>query len=206
MVTHLYLALYTSLKITTTNYKHNKAEQAQIKSTVLLKNENILPIKKGVNIFLDGFETSNVFDSFGKVVQTIEEADIVFVKRNTPFDQRSDYFLEQFFHQGRLHFTPNELAPIEAYAKEKPVITIVNLERAAILTEIAALSKGLLVEFGTTNATLAKILFGEASPKGKLPIELPFSREAVEAQLEDVPYDSENPLFPFGFGLNYEAQ
>ena len=195
-----------ALKITTTNYKHNKAEQAQIKSTVLLKNENILPIKKGVNIFLDGFETSNVFDSFGKVVQTIEEADIVFVKRNTPFDQRSDYFLEQFFHQGRLNFTPNELAPIEAYAKEKPVITIVNLERAAILTEIAALSKGLLVEFGTTNATLAKILFGEASPKGKLPIELPRSQEAVEAQLEDVPYDSENPLFPFGFGLNYGTQ
>ena len=195
-----------ALKITTTNYKRNKAEQAQIKSTVLLKNENVLPIKKGVNIFLDGFETSNVFDSFGKVVQTVEEADVVFVKRNTPFDERSDYFLEQFFHQGRLHFNSEELDPIKTYAKEKPVITIVHLERAAILTEIAMLSKGLLVEFGASEAILAKILFGEASPKGKLPIELPFSREAVEAQLEDVPYDSENPLFPFGFGLNYDAQ
>ena len=85
-----------------------------------------------------------------------------------PFDERSDYFLEQFFHQGRLHFTPKELDPIKVYAKEKPVITIVNLERAAILTEIAALSKGLLVEFVASEATLAKILFGEASPKGKL--------------------------------------
>ena len=195
-----------ALKITTTNYKRNKAEQAQIKSTVLLKNGNVLPIKKGVNIFLDGFETSIVFDSFGKVVQTLEEADVVFVKRNTPFDERSDYFLEQFFHQGRLHFTPEELDPIKTYAKEKPVITIVHLERAAILTEIAMLSKGLLVEFGASEATLAKILFGEASPKGKLPIELPRSREAVEAQLEDVPYDSKKPLFPFGFGLNYDAQ
>ncbi len=195
-----------ALKITTTNYKHNKAELAQIKSTVLLKNENVLPIKKDVNIFLDGFETSKVFDSYGKVVQTVEEADVIFVKRNTPFDERSDYFLEQFFHQGRLHFTPEELDPIKTYAKEKPVITIVNLERAAILTEIAMLSKGLLVEFGASEATLAKILFGEASPKGKLPIELPRSREAVEAQLEDVPYDSENPLFPFGFGINYDAQ
>lgn len=195
-----------ALKITTSSYKRNKAQQAQIKSTTLLKNETILPIKKGVNIFLDGFETSKVFDSYGKVVQTVKEADIVFVKRNTPFDERSDYFLEQFFHQGRLNFTPEELAPIEAYAKEKPVITIVNLERAAILTEIAALSKGLLVEFGATEATLAKILFGEASPKGKLPIELPRSQEAVKAQLEDVPYDSENPLFPFGFGLNYDTK
>ena len=195
-----------ALKITTSSYKRNKAEQAQIKSTVLLKNESILPIKRGINIFLDGFETSKAFDAYGKVVQTVKEADVVVVKRNTPFDERNEYFLEQFFHQGRLNFTPDELAPIEAYAKEKPVITIVNLERAAILTEIAALSKGLLAEFGATDATLAKILFGEASPKGKLPIELPRSQQAVEAQLEDMPYDSENPLFPFGFGLNYDTK
>ena len=195
-----------ALKITTSSYKRNKAEQAQIKSTVLLKNETILPIKRGINIFLDGFETSKAFDSYGKVVQTVKEADVVVVKRNTPFDERNEYFLEQFFHQGRLKFTPEELAPIKAYAKEKPVITIINLERAAILTEIAAYSKGLLAEFGATDATLAKILFGEASPKGKLPIELPLSQEAVEAQLEDVPYDSENPLFPFGFGLNYDTK
>ena len=195
-----------ALKITTSSYKRNKAEQAQIKSTVLLKNETILPIKRGINIFLDGFETSKAFDSYGKVVQTVKEADVVVVKRNTPFDERNEYFLEQFFHQGRLNFTPEELAPIKAYAKEKPVITIINLERAAILTEIAAYSKGLLAEFGATDATLAKILFGEASPKGKLPIELPRSQQAVEAQLEDVPYDSENPLFPFGFGLNYDTK
>jgi beta-glucosidase len=28
--------------------------------------------------------------------------------------------------------------------------------------------------------------------------------EAVEKQKEDVPYDSENPLYPFGHGLGYE--
>jgi beta-glucosidase len=27
---------------------------------------------------------------------------------------------------------------------------------------------------------------------------------AVENQLEDIPYDSENPLFPYGFGLTYK--
>jgi beta-glucosidase len=27
--------------------------------------------------------------------------------------------------------------------------------------------------------------------------------EAVRAQKEDVPYDSENPLFPFDYGLSY---
>jgi beta-glucosidase len=28
--------------------------------------------------------------------------------------------------------------------------------------------------------------------------------EAVRNQKEDVPYDSENPLYPYGFGLSYE--
>jgi beta-glucosidase len=28
--------------------------------------------------------------------------------------------------------------------------------------------------------------------------------EAVRSQKEDVPYDSENPLYPYGFGLSYE--
>ena len=46
--------------------------------------------------------------------------------------------------------------------------------------------------------------YGQFNPTGKLPIELPCSMEAVRAQKEDVPHDSENPLFPFGFGLTYE--
>jgi beta-glucosidase len=32
---------------------------------------------------------------------------------------------------------------------------------------------------------------------------MPSSMEAVNKQKEDVPYDSEKPLFPFGFGLHY---
>jgi beta-glucosidase len=32
---------------------------------------------------------------------------------------------------------------------------------------------------------------------------MPSSMEAVKKQKEDVPYDSENPLFPFGHGLTY---
>lgn len=192
-----------ALAVTTAAYKREAAEEAQIKSTVLLKNKGVLPLKQGSKIYVDGFETPEVIAPFATLVSSPEKADVIVVKRNTPFDPRTDYFLEQFFHQGRLYFTKEELSPIKAYAKEKPVISVVNLERAAILTQIDALSKGLLVEFGTTEATLAKLLFGKASPSGKLPIELPRSQEAVEAQFEDVPYDSENPLYPFGYGLNY---
>jgi beta-glucosidase len=30
--------------------------------------------------------------------------------------------------------------------------------------------------------------------------------EAVRNQKEDVPYDSKDPLYKFGFGLNYSAK
>jgi beta-glucosidase len=47
------------------------------------------------------------------------------------------------------------------------------------------------------------IIFGKFKPQGKLPFELPLSMDAVKKQKEDVPYDSENPLFEFGHGLSY---
>ncbi len=36
-----------------------------------------------------------------------------------------------------------------------------------------------------------------------LPIELPSSMAAVRAQKEDLPYDSREPLYKFGYGLSY---
>ena len=47
------------------------------------------------------------------------------------------------------------------------------------------------------------MIWGEFSPTGKLPFELPSSMIAVQAQKEDVPYDSASPLFAFDFGLSY---
>jgi beta-glucosidase len=42
-----------------------------------------------------------------------------------------------------------------------------------------------------------------AAPHGKLPFDLPRSMEAVENSKEDVPFDTENPVFRFGDGLSY---
>jgi beta-glucosidase len=48
------------------------------------------------------------------------------------------------------------------------------------------------------------VIFGHFSPSGKLPFEMPSSVEAVRGQKEDLPYDSTDPLFPFGHGLTYQ--
>lgn len=46
------------------------------------------------------------------------------------------------------------------------------------------------------------IFFGNNGPTGKLPTELPSSREAVTAQKGDLPYESINPLYAYGHGLS----
>ena len=89
---------------------------------------------------------------------------------------------------------------------KKPSIVVVNLDRAAILSEISEASGALLADFGLSDEVLNELLFGVKSPEGKLPFELPSSREAVENQKEDVPYDSKDPLYPFGHGLSYPSQ
>ncbi len=79
----------------------------------------------------------------------------------------------------------------------------IYLDRPAVIPEIAAASKGLLANFGASDEALLDVIFGKVNPSAKLPFEMPSSMEAVRNQKEDVPYDSENPLFSFGFGLSY---
>ena len=85
-----------------------------------------------------------------------------------------------------------------------PTIVDIYLDRPAALPEIAERCAALLADFGAGDAALIDVMFGRVAPEGTLPFELPSSMEAVRKQKSDVPYDSENPLFPFGYGLRYQ--
>ena len=87
--------------------------------------------------------------------------------------------------------------------KTVPTIVDIYLDRPAVIPEIAAQSKALIADFGASDKSVCEVLFGNAQPEGKLPFELPSSMEAVRNQQTDVPYDSKEPLFEFGFGLKY---
>ncbi|WP_282161866.1 glycoside hydrolase family 3 protein [Ulvibacterium marinum] len=176
---------------------------AQSKATVLLKNKELLPLKKGTKIYAEGMLTPEALNTYGTLVNHPDDADIILSRIRTPFDERNEYFLESFFHQGRLYYTEEEKREILDLISQKPSVVVVNLERPAILTDIAEASNVLLAEFGTSDEVLADILFGKKKPQGKLPFELPSSWEAVKNQKEDVPYDSKKPLYPFGHGLSY---
>lgn len=176
---------------------------AQGKSTVLLKNDSLLPLQKGIKVFASGVSNTSAFVNYAQLVESPEVADVIVLRIKTPFDPRDEFMLEQFFHQGRLYYTDEEKTKMLELIHKKPTVVVANLERPAILTEINKASKALFVEFGTSDEVLVDLLFGAINPTAKLPFELPSSWEAVLNQLEDVPYDSKDPLYPFGFGLNY---
>jgi beta-glucosidase len=107
------------------------------------------------------------------------------------------------FHHGDLDFKDEAKAEILSILSSVPSIVVLNLDRPAVIPEIAAAAKALFGEFGASDKAVLNVLFGRAAPEGNLPFELPSSMDAVRRQRTDVPYDSENPLFPFGFGLRY---
>ncbi len=183
-----------------------KGYESQVRSQVLLTNKQIngtaaLPIKEGTKMYVQGIETS-VANTFGQVVERLEDADVAILKLNVPYEPREG-LMESFFHQGRLHFKKNELKPILEMMAQKPCVVVMYMERPPVFPEIVENAAAIVANFGATDQAILDVLFGRAKPTGKLPFEIPSSIEAVEKQLEDVPYDSENPLFPFGFGLEY---
>ena len=84
-----------------------------------------------------------------------------------------------------------------------PTVVDIYLDRAAVIPEIADGAAALLASFGATDEALLEIVLGNAAPTGALPFELPSSLESVRRQHPDLPYDSMDPLYPFGHGLTY---
>jgi len=108
-----------------------------------------------------------------------------------------------FIRGGDLDFKDKGKNEILVLLNKVPTIVGIYLDRPAVIPEIASASKGLFADFGANDEAFLDVVFGKFNPQGKLPVEMPSSMEAVRNQKEDVPYDSGNPLFPFGFGLYY---
>ena len=182
--------------------------EAQRKSVVLLRNGDLgegkaLPVTKRLRLYIENLDPA-IAAEYGDVVDTPEGADLAILRLATPYQPRGIGFLERFFHQGDLDFKGKEKARLLKILRTTPTIVDITLERAAVIPEIAEASAGLLASFGVADRVILEAIFGEFSPSGKLPIELPSSMDAVRAQMPDVPYDSEDPLFEYGIGLSYE--
>lgn len=184
-------------------------ELAQRKSIVLLKNSpqastHTLPLASSSTIYIEGFNPE-IAAGYAQVVNEPAQAQLALLRINTPYQPRQGGFLESMFHAGDLDFKEPEKSRLLGILESIPTVVVIYLDRPAVIPEISQKSAALLAEFGASDAAVLDVIFGRFNPSGRLPFELPASMEAVRQQKEDLPHDSLNPLFPFGFGLSYPA-
>ena len=150
-------------------------ERMQRRSMVVLKNDGVLPLA--------------------------DDADVQVIRRSAPYEKRDSNFIEALFHAGDLDFKEPELSELRALARAKPTVLVLHLDRPTVMPELVEECAGVVAVFGASDAAVDDVLSGRVRVEGRLPFELPRSMEAVRAQQPDVPHDSEDPLFPIGYGL-----
>lgn len=177
--------------------------RAQSRSVVLLHDEGqVLPLDPtaGRRVYVEGMDPE-LAARVGTVVARPEEADLALVRIAAPFEPRDDLFLEAWFHQGSLEFPPGLPVRLGRIREHCPLVVDVALDRAAVLTPLVGLTDALTGTFGVSSLAWLEAVTGIVPPEGRLPLELPRSMEAVRRSREDVPGDTEDPLFPAGHGL-----
>lgn len=185
--------------------------QAQLESIVMLNNTGALPFAEVRNdgktgearktkIFVSGLDP-RIAAYYGEVVEDPTEADVA-VMRVQAVSSSGSFGNET----SDIRFPAETMALINAVVGTG-VPTAVGIDISSTLAvfpeELFEVTAGTFVLFDVLDNAFLDVVFGRFNPVGKLPFELPSSMEAVEKQLEDVPFDTENPLFAFGFGLSY---
>jgi beta-glucosidase len=176
-------------------------ERAQRRSLVLLKNDGVLPLQGRPKLYVEGVDEARAAE-YGELVDRPEDADIALLRLECPWEPREG-FLESIFRAGSLEFPTEERDRILGILRTVPTVVDIFLDRPAVIPELAEAAAALVGSFGASDGAVLDLAFGRVQPTGKLPFELPSSMDAVRAQLSDVPYDSEAPLFPFGHGLSF---
>lgn len=186
------------------------ALDAQARSLVLLKNSHsILPLRQfGVNVFLRGIAPIEAAQVGFTPVETLEEADLAIMRTSAPWrSEHPGWVMGRSQHEGDLSFSSDseDLKAITAAARVVPTIVTIYMDRPAILTPLRDVTAALIADFGVSDKALLRAVTGQTPFSGRLPFELPSSMKAVEKQLEDVPFDSSQPVYPYGYGLQLEA-
>ena len=186
------------------NAEYAKAgEDAMRKSLVLLKNNKILPLRKKMKVYAEGFLKKNI-SPYAELVNAPKKADVALVHLGFPYRKDKRELLAMMFKGLDLDYTEKQKKRLATVMDTCPTIVCINMVRPAVIPEIAEKAAGILCEFGAKETIILEAIFGAFSPSGKLPFDLPRSMDAVRNQRCDVPFDTADPLYRFGFGMQYE--
>ena len=182
-------------------------EWAQRASITLLTNGSaeapLLPLRGKPRLYVEGIDQDRAIP-YGTVVATPADADIIVVRVRAPYEERPTVF-ENFFHAGSLEFSEEVIEHIRELGRQAPTIVDVFADRPPVMAPIVEAATAVTVNWGASDEALLDVLTGRFSPRGRLPFDLPRSMAAVEASRPDVPFDTSEPLFRFGEGLQYAS-
>jgi len=183
-----------------------RGESAQAASLVLLADEDALvPVAGGRRVYAEGIDWSTVSHDL-VVADSPAEADLALVRLDAPWQSDPDSPLGDFFHGGSLEFPAETVAQVAAIAEAVPTVVVVYLERPAVLTPLLPHAAALVADFGASDQVVVDAVAGITGFAGRLPFDLPRSGAAVEASREDVPFDTEEPVFRHGDGIARTAR
>ncbi|WP_374184539.1 glycoside hydrolase family 3 protein [Klebsiella variicola] len=192
-------------KIVGSKATQQEADQAQLRSLVLLQNNNILPLRKATRVWLYGIKPAEAEHAGLKVVEHPEEADVAIMRVSAPFEQpHYGYFFGRRHHEGSLEYKLDNdvVKTLNKVSSTVPVIMTMYMERPAILTHITDKTHAFIANFGLSDQVLFNRLMSDSSYSGRLPFALPSNMKSVQEQDPSVPGDIVSPLYPTGFGLS----
>jgi beta-glucosidase len=116
--------------------------------------------------------------------------------------------------QTSLDLTGQQQALVDAVlATGKPTVVFLNNGRPLSITKIAKTAPAIIEGWylgQETGRAVARVLFGDVNPSGKLPVSFPRSAGQLPVYYNYKPtakrgylFDETTPLYPFGYGLSY---
>ena len=181
----------------------------QGRSFTMLTNKNdmlpLMPEHLRQGVYVENIDPELLEARGLKAVATPEEASVALLRLQTPYREGVTQF-EKLFHADPPEYPCEEKGRQAKIYAAVPAIVDIKLERPAAIPEIASKAAALLGSYGSTSEAFLNVVLGNASPEGALPFDLPRSDAAVKASREDVPFDTEDPVFRFGHGLRYTVK
>lgn len=191
-------------------YFYRLGQEAQRRSYTLLKNEeDVLPLRNlasTTKIYAEGLNSTLLVDRGFAVVKEPEDADLALLRLPPPFSPR-DGTLSTYmgFQAGTLEYSDDEKARQAAIYGAVPSIVDIYFDRPVAVPEVAEQATALVANYGANDGAFLDVVFGDAEPEGKLPFDILRSDKAAEEQMEDMPFDTKDPVYKFGHGLRYKG-
>ncbi len=182
--------------------------KAQLESVTLLTNDGILPVAEQIKLYVDGVDQT-IAAEYATIVDNPSDADLILVRTTTQAERGAGGFGSQGGEQTEVNidFPQEKWDNIKSLSTTGvPVVVAFNPSgsNTVLPSDLKQVLKGTLITFDVLDNALLDVVFGKFNPVGKLPFELPSSMQAVRDQLEDVPFDSKDPMFSYDYGLSYE--